>query len=359
MKLLSLNFKNFRNLENKRIDFDGETTVLTGNNAQGKTNILEGIYFISTGRPIKSDTEEEVMTFGDQVVSVDGIIEGRDEEELKLSTVIVKSEDGLRKKLLVNDIPRRLVDYGGNLIVVFFKPEDIYLITGSPSGRRDYIDSAISQVDKDYRKNLNAYQKVVTQKNRLLKSIREGLSKIDELDFWNQRQLELGKELQIKRRAFFEKINSFEKILGEFEYKYLENLISEVRLEELKQREVYAAMSLAGPHRDDFSFSEDEKDLAKYGSRGEQRTAVLDLKIAELSYIEEETGERPVLLLDDIFSELDESHREHVLSLAKLQQTIIASVEYDDYLKKKLEGSQIFYVKNGVISKLAVSTFKA
>ncbi len=358
MKLLSLSFKNFRNLQDRKIIFDGETTVLTGNNAQGKTNILEGIYFISTGRPIKTETEEEVMTFGNQVVSVDGVIEGREESLIKLSTIIVKTEDGLRKKLLVNDIPRRLVDYSGNLTVVFFKPEDIYLITGSPGGRREYIDSAISQVDREYRKILNSYQKVITQKNRLLKLIREGLSKIDELDFWNQRQLELGRILQIKRRYFFEKLNSFEKKLGEFEYKYLENSISEVRLEELKQKEVYAAMSLAGPHRDDFCFFEDEKNLAKYGSRGEQRTAVLDLKIAELSYIQEEIAERPILLLDDIFSELDESHREHVLNLAKLQQTIIASVEYDDYLKRKLEGSQIFNVKDGIISELSVPTFK-
>ena len=349
MRLMRLGFKNFRNLEDTEIWFDKTSTVLIGDNAQGKTNLLECIYFISTGKPVKTDTDEEVIKFGGESVNVEGFIESTEREEVKLSTIIQKTEAGLRKRLLVNDIPRRVIDYAGNMIVVFFRPEDIELITGSPSIRREYIDQTIGQIDRDYRKVLSSYQKVVTQKNKLLKRIREGLAKRDELDFWNDQQLKLGKELQSKRKDFFEKINSYEKNFGEFEYKYSPNLISQSRLDEVKEREIPAAVCLVGPHRDDFQFFEIEKDLSKYGSRGEQRTAVLDLKITELSFFEDRIGARPVLLLDDIFSELDESHRKHVLDLARLQQTIIASVEYDEYLKNALKTSQILKVKNGVI----------
>ena len=349
MRLKSLTLQNFRNLENIQIEFKNDTTVLIGDNAQGKTNFLESVYFLATGKPIKTESDEEVIKFQDESVNVEGDVEGN--EAITISTIIQKVGEGLRKRFLVNGIPRRLLDYSGNLVVVFFRPEDIELITGSPSIRREYIDQTIGQIDRDYRKILSSYQKVVTQKNKLLKLLREGLAKIDELDFWNDQQLKFGTALQDKRKSFFEEINSYEKRFGDFEYKYLPNMISGPRLFEINNREIQAAVCLVGPHRDDFEFFQEEKDLAKYGSRGEQRTAVLDLKITELSYFENVIGERPVLLLDDIFSELDESHRQHVLDLAKLQQTIIASVEYDNYLEEALKTSQILNVKNGVISK--------
>lgn len=349
MFLKSLNLQNFRNLENCQIEFKKEMTVLIGENAQGKTNFLESIYFLGSGKPIRSGADEEILKFGEAVVSAAGKV-SREMGEIEISTIVQKVELGLRKRFLVNGIPRRLLDYAGNLVAVFFRPEDIDLITGSPSLRREYIDQTIGQVDRDYRKMTQSYSKVVTRKNKLLKLIREGNARKDELIFWNSEQLKLGLILQEKRESFFETINSYEKIFGDFEYKYLPNKISENRLREVGEREIYAAMSLVGPHRDDFLFFTREKDLAKYGSRGEQRTAVLDLKITELSYFENIIGERPVLLLDDIFSELDELHRKHVLDLAKLQQTVIASVEYDEYLKEALKGSQILNVKTGVIS---------
>lgn len=350
MRLKSLQLQNFRNLINTKIDFEKDSIVLRGDNAQGKTNFLESIYFLSTGKPIKTETDEETIRFEESSVNVEGVVETSENIEIAISAIIQNFNGGLRKRFLVNGVPRRLLDYLGNLVTVFFRPEDIELVTGSPSFRRDYIDQTIGQVDREYRKVVSNYLKVITRKNKLLKSIREGFSKKDELIFWNSEQLRLGLILQEKRVNFFETINSFEKKFGDFEYKYLPNKISESKLREVEEREIFAAVSLLGPHRDDFTFYLGEKDLAKYGSRGEQRTAVLDLKITELSYFENILGERPILLLDDIFSELDESHRGHVLSLSKLQQTIIATVEYDDYLKDALRKSQILNVKNGVIS---------
>lgn len=348
MLLKQISINNFRNYLKLKIKLREGITVLKGDNAQGKTNFLESIYFLATGKTIKNETDEEIVRFEETVVSVEGKIENNS-GDCTLSTIIQKTEEDLRKKFLINGIPRRLVDYSGNLVVVYFRPQDIDLVSGSPTLRREYIDQTLSQIDREYRKVMSTYQKIVTQKNKLLKLIREGIAKEDELIYWNQEQLKLGIKIQEKRKNFFGSINSYEKKFGQFEYRYFPNEITVERLKEYRDREIPAAVCLIGPHRDDFSFYEIEKDLSKYGSRGEQRTAVLDLKITELVFFESVLGERPVLLLDDIFSELDISHRQHVLDLAKLQQTIISTVEYDEYLKEGLKEAEIFTVDNGLI----------
>lgn len=349
MILNQISLNNFRNYSKLKIKLREGITVLRGDNAQGKTNFLESIFFLATGKPIKSETDEEIIKLDDTVVMVEGEIENLSESN-QISTIIQKTEEGLRKKFLVNGIARRLLDYSGNLVVVYFRPEDIDLVAGSPTLRREYIDQTISQVDREYRKILSTYQKIITRKNKLLKLIREGFAKTDELLYWNKEQLKLGSKIQEKRGNFFKNVNSYEKKFGEFEYRYMPNEMSGERLQDYRDREIQAVVSLIGPHRDDFSFLLSEKNLAKYGSRGEQRTAVLDLKFTELIFFEAILGERPILLLDDIFSELDISHRQHVLDLSKLQQTIISTVEYDGYLKEGLKGAQIFTVNNGSIN---------
>lgn len=340
---------NFRNITDLKISLFEKITVLKGDNAQGKTNFLESIFFLATGKPIKTETDIEILKFQETAVSVEGEIENNSGNN-KISAIIQKTQDGLRKKFLVNGIPRRLLDYSGNLVVVYFRPQDIDLVSGSPSLRREYIDQTLSQIDREYRKILSTYQKIITQKNKLLKLIREGIAKTDELLYWNEEQLKLGIKIQGKRRIFFTSINSYEKKFGQFEYRYFPNEMTEQRLRDHFNHEIQAVVCLIGPHRDDFGFYAIEKDLSKFGSRGEQRTAVLDLKITELVFFENVLGERPVLLLDDIFSELDVIHRQHVLDLAKLQQTIISTVEYDEYLEEGLKGAQIFTVENGAIS---------
>lgn len=349
MFLKSINLTNFRNYSGLSFKFKSNIMVLKGNNAQGKTNFLESIYFLATGKPIKTETDEEAIQLGRDLVKVEGVVESKN-NKTEISTIIAKSDGYLKKRFLVNGIPRRLLDYSGNLVVVYFRPEDIDLVTASPGSRREYIDSTISQIDREYRKNLSSYQKIITQKNKLLKLIREGMAKREELFYWNSEQVRLGILLFEKRKEFFKTINSFEKKFGDFEYRYLPNEISSEKLFQILDREIQAVVSLIGPHRDDFCFYLSEKDLSKYGSRGEQRTAVLDLKITEASFFEKVLGERPLLLLDDIFSELDIFHRKHVLDLAILQQTVIATVEYDDHIKKALQNEQIFTVDKGLIN---------
>src|SRR3989344_4231787 len=186
MFLKSLSLQNFRNLADFTINFDKNITVLIGDNAQGKTNFLESIFFLATAKPIKTETDEEVINFREQTVNVEGETARRNDGQTKISTIIQKAEGSLRKRFLVNGIPRRLLDYSGNLVVVYFRPEDIDLVTGPPGLRREYIDLTISQIDRDYRKVLSSYKNLIIRKNKLLKQIREGLAKPDELEYWNK-----------------------------------------------------------------------------------------------------------------------------------------------------------------------------
>jgi len=255
----------------------------------------------------------------------------------------------LTKRVKVNGIPRRVTDYSENFAVVLFRPEDINLVSGSPSLRRNFIDFAISQVDRGYKRTISSYDNLLVRKNRLLKRIREGFATREELEYWTDQQILLGGVVQEKRLEFFEFLNLVERRFGESEFRYIQNQISVERLKEYQIREIESASSLIGPHRDDFMFMMGERDLSKFGSRGEQRTAVLDLKISEAEFIDKKLGSRPVLLLDDIFSELDVEHRKHVIDLASIQQTVIATVDWDANLEKALKEAEVVQVENGTI----------
>lgn len=233
-----------------------------------------------------------------------------------------------RKKLLVNGVPKRLIDFAGNLKTVLFGPWDMDLVTESPSLRRKFLDTVLSQVDREYRRSILSYEKGVRQRNRLLFRIREeGVSR-SQLVFWNQLLIKNGDYISRKRDEFIEFINRLHGLNSQnFQLEYDRSVISEGRLEQYKEEEVAAATTLVGPHRDDFSFKEGSRDLASFGSRGEQRMAILWLKMAELAFIEEKSGEKPTLLLDDIFSELDHEHRDVVVGLTKNQQTIITTAD--------------------------------
>lgn len=236
-------------------------------------------------------------------------------------------------------------------------PEDINLVSGPPSLRRWHIDLTLAQIDRVYKKALTGYTEAITSRNRILKRIKEGLSKMPELDFWNQQILENGRIVQEKRQILFGFLNqSLPRLdrdlpkLGDFRFNYLKNEISADRLREYVAREVAASTSLIGPHRDDFVFKSDSRDLAHFGSRGEQRTAVLDLKLSELQFIKQIKGTTPILLLDDVFSELDMVHREHVIGIISGQQTIISAVETENIPTKFLNSVKVILVKAGTMT---------
>lgn len=328
----SLLLNNFRNFKKVNFNFKSGINVLNAPNASGKTNILESIFFMSTGKSFKAKKEQEVINYNQSIASISGEV-----DDLKLEIKVTTGENGWpKKKLLVNGVPRRVIDFAGNLKVTLFAPQDLELVTESPTLRRKFLDTVLSQTDREYRRSLSSYEKGVRQRNRLLYRIREeGISRSN-LIFWNQLLIKNGDYISRKRRDFIDFCNLYKSpINANYSILYDPSAISEGRLEQYKNEEVASATTLVGPHRDDFEFQMQNKEdnngikikLAAYGSRGEQRMAVLWLKLAELAYIEEITGTRPTLLLDDIFSELDHMHREIVMKAINNHQVIITSAD--------------------------------
>jgi DNA replication and repair protein RecF len=312
-----IRLQNFRNLPDQVFEFSKDITAIVGPNAAGKTNLLEAIFLLATGKSFKASIETELINIEKEFARVKGLID----EEKKLEIIISKEK---YKKLLVNGISKRLVDFAGNLKVVLFAPQDLDLVTSSPSLRRKFLDNVLSLSDRQYHRAILSYEKGLRARNKLLYRIREENLPRTQLLFWNQLLIKNGDYISSKREELINFINSSNYNLQPTNYNlvYDKSAISEERLESYAREEVGAATTLVGPHRDDFIFQEGDRNLSHFGSRGEQRMAVLWLKLAELSFIHS-----PLLLLDDIFSELDEKHREMVFNIAKNQQTIITTAD--------------------------------
>ncbi len=344
MFLQKISLTNFRNYS--KLDLELEPiTLLIGDNAQGKSNILEAINFLATTKSLRVEKDTQLIKNGEEFTILSGTLD--DDKELEIGMQLV--DGSLNKRVKVNGVARRTIDYIGNLVVIFFTPEDINLVSGSPSLRRWHIDVTLAQVDKDYKKAITEYTDVITSRNKVLKRVREGEGNIDEIDFWTQKALDSGQIVYQKRMQFFSYLNQEADILGGFKYIYQPSEINEGRLKEYRSREIASANSLIGPHRDDFIFTLNGQPLSSYGSRGEQRTATLDLKLLELKYINQLQESTPVLLLDDVFSELDDAHREHVIGITKNQQTVISAVANENIPKSFLEQIKVVKVENGRI----------
>lgn len=299
----------------------------------GKTNLLEAVGMLATGKSFRAGRDQETIAWGASFTRV-GAITGEDKLELVLTPANGIEKLGTSKRYFVNGVSRRLIDFAGKLKVVLFWPEHLELVTDSPSLRRRYLDSVLVQVDREYYRNLLSYERGLRQRNRLLDLINENLASRSQLLFWDQLLIKAGGNLTDKRAEYIDFVNKSQIPSSTFQIEYDKSVISQSRLEQYAAEEVAAKATLVGPHRDDFVISKiqtkmDLVELSKFGSRGEQRLAVLWLKLAELGYIQEKTHERPVLLLDDIFSELDKGHRELVVELVSKQQTIMTSAESD------------------------------
>lgn len=363
MRLKNINLFNFRNYSALNLELDERPTILVGNNAAGKSNLLESVYLLSTTKSLRVETEDELIKDGEEFLRVEGLVEDGSPRveaggETELLVIIIRHREevsparpagGFRKKVMVNGISKRAVDFIGNLPAVIFHPSDINMVTGSPSLRRWHLDLALAQVDPAYKRSLTSYEQFLTARNRVLKRIRESKGKMDELDYWTDELVKQGELVRVKRGDFFRFINNLETPLGEFQFQYQPSELSRDRLDEYNGREIAAAATLIGPHRDDFEVLLEGRNLAHYGSRGEQRTATLAFKLAQLEYMSQVLGQRPILLLDDIFSELDALHRAHVVEVVGRQQTIIATVELENIPKSFLNSARILRVEEGRI----------
>lgn len=356
MILTELHLQGFRSFRARRLSFEEESTLLVGGNGTGKTNLLEAVGFLSTGKSFRATRDEQMIRADAEIARVRAELALHDEElEIMLTRGMLAGSRVQRKRYMINGVVRRRMDFVGKLPTVLFRPEDLDLVLGSPVGRRTYVDSVLEQIDRDYRRSLLSYKKGLRQRNKLLTLISEGKAQRSGLSFWDQLLIKNGDVVMQKRAAFFDFVNKafarerISQVLSGLEIVYDRSVISDKRLKQYAQEEVAAGATLVGPHRDDFSVlvervfgrKKQKRNLANYGSRGEQRLAVLSLKLAELSFMTQVMGGRPLLLLDDIFSELDHEHRADVLAVVRQQQTILTTTDLHLIEKKYLPKMKI------------------
>lgn len=347
MFLQSLSLQNFRSFSKKEFAFKSKITLLVGPNAIGKTNVLEAIYLLATGKSFRAGREEEMIRNEEELARINATIAGG-KLEIILTKGMVNGKGTAKKIYKVNGVGKRWKDFVGNLPCVLFRPEDIDLILGSPSVRRDYLNFILEQVDWQYRACHLVYQKGLRQRNKLLERIREHQAQLTQLAFWNQLLIKNGTILTQKREALIAFFNEF---LTDLEIFYDHSIISLERLEKYQQAELALGVTLVGPHRDDITILKIKnvpqsgiplrgkklkikKNLAIYGSRGEQRMAILNLKRAEQEFIRQKTGKKPLMLLDDIFSELDDKNSHLVVKLIENSQTVITDTQVQQFFAK-------------------------
>lgn len=344
MILKKLALESFRNLGRREIELSGGLNLVVGQNTSGKTNLLEAVAVLARGRSFRGGKDQEMVAYSKQMAKIRGEVAEGEKLEVFLSQGEVAGVRTPKKRYLVNGVARRAVDFVGTLKAVVFRPEDLEMVTGSPSRRRDYWDALLEQTDREYYRASLSYRKGLRQRNRLLEQIREGKTTRAALFFWDRLLVENGGLLGRKRREWLDFVNSRPDYFGDLEVVYRQSPISPERLAEYAGREVAAGVTLIGPHRDDFSLlakeGEKRRDLAVFGSRGEQRLAIFSLKLAELEFMHQKTGQRPVLLLDDIFSELDQENREKLLAVIPKQQTLMTVTETDQVEKSLWQGWQ-------------------
>lgn len=346
MEILNLHLVNYRNFTSKGMIFDKDLAVIIGPNGSGKSNILEAISILAGVRPAHVQSDLDLVKFAKSEAKIQAKVSDSEIKKNLTVNFLVVDQIRLRKSFLVDSIKKRLVDFINFISIIVFEPRDLELVTGSPSLRRHYLDSQLASLDRDYWRNISSYSKIVIRRNRILQRIAEGKSKRSELDFWDDRLLEHASYIRKKRGEFFEFLNFVEKSIPfatrtGLSWELRESLISEDKLIKNRDRDIAAGVTLSGPHRDDFRFLFGRKDLAFFGSRGEQRMAVLALKLAELEYFRLKMATKPILGLDDIFSELDAKHREAIVSVVAKQQTIITAAEITSVPKKLARKTKI------------------
>jgi len=329
MKLERLTLENFRNYTKQVFHF-GQHTIIVAPNGAGKTNIIEAICLLSTGISERASEVSEMIMFEVDLGSVAGIVEHND-ERIELSVVLTKGvymgKHTPKRRYLVDGVARTKSGFVGKLASVLFRPEDMRLIEGSPSRRRGYLDSILAMASSEYVRALAMYEASLKRRNRLLDAIRDGLARREQLSYWDQSIIKNGNILTNYRREYLNYLSQVKTSFGEYSMEYDASTISPSRLAQYSEAEIAVGYTLVGPHKDDFVIKRGKRDLMKYGSRGEQRLAMLFLKLGTLQYIEEKMEVKPILLLDDIFSELDEEHRAEVIKMTEGRQTIITTTE--------------------------------
>lgn len=341
-----LHLNNYRNLLGVDINFHPSLNLFVGRNAQGKTNILESIFLLGTGSSHRTNNEKELINWDSDFFYVKANIHKRNRD-----IVISYGYNGAKKEIKIdNNLLERRSELLGYINIVLFSPEDLQMVKGSPAFRRRFLNLEISQVNPYYYHNLQKYNQVLKQRNLLLKEIRQHRKKNDLLFVWDQQLVDLGSRVIKKRFEVVEKLDILARLthrkitdsqenlsveysssIGKITKQMNRNELKEIfisRLRDESENEIMRGMTLIGPHRDDLVLKVNDINIRQYGSQGQQRTTALALKIAELEFMKSEMGEYPILLLDDVFSELDSSRQSHLLAVIKDKiQTFITSTD--------------------------------
>jgi DNA replication and repair protein RecF len=383
MRLSHLSLHNFRNYVRLELDLPPGVTLLLGDNAQGKTNLLESIYYLATTRSSHAGAERELVNWlavEEEPLPYARLVGQvvRGDQELSVEITLTQQANGrYRKQMRLNGVAKRAMDLLGQLTVVLFLPEDIALVSGSPGGRRRHLDSMLCQIDPAYCRSLSRYNQVVTQRNALLRDLRERGGDQGQLAFWDERLVEHGAMIVGRRWEALQVLDQLAGALhGELtdgierlHLRYVPSVETEraepaetiatafkAQLLSLRSREVPAGVTLVGPHRDEVRFVVNGADAGIYGSRGQQRTAALALKLAEVNLMRQETGYQPLLLLDDVLSELDARRRRFLVEWLSSEdgpeQAVITTTNLHALPQAFAQAFQLWRVEMGQLTAL-------
>lgn len=355
MYIKSLELADFRNYHSLAMEFSPGTNILYGDNAQGKTNILEALYMIATTRSHRGVRDRDLIRFG--------------REEAHIRTVLMKKDldyqvdmhlrSGKSKGIAINGQRiRRASELVGLLHIIFFSPEDLAIVKNGPAERRRFMDMELCQLDAEYLYNAGQYNKIVENRNKLLRQLGPESPYADMLDVWDEQLLTYGTKIIERRAAFIDQLNTIitelhAKLSGGREHltiAYEPQTTAEDfarALHAARGRDLFRHSTGVGPHRDDFSFIGDGIDLRRYGSQGQQRTCALSLKLSEIELVRSLIGDSPVLMLDDVLSELDSSRQNYLLSTIGGIQTFITCTGLDEFVSNRFEIDQLYHVVEG------------
>lgn len=358
MILKSIALNHFRNYSDMFLEFDKGTNILYGDNAQGKTNILEAVYVSGTTKSHKGSKDKELIQFGEEESHIRTVLE-RDGLDYQIDMHIKKHKP---KGIAINKVPiKKASELFGILNIVFFSPEDLNIIKNGPSERRRFLDMELCQLDRIYLYHLTKYNKILNQRNKLLKDINFRPELADTLSVWDMQLIEYGKKIINSRNKFIERLNQIvpdihKKLSGNREeliLHYEPNVKEDDMESELlknQARDLKFGMTSIGPHRDDMCFNIQDVDIRRFGSQGQQRSCALSLKLSEIELVKQSIKETPVLVLDDVLSELDSSRQNFLLNSIHDIQTVITCTGLDEFVKNRFEINKVFRIVNGTVS---------
>ncbi|MEG0829520.1 MAG: DNA replication/repair protein RecF [Anaerovoracaceae bacterium] len=362
MYIREIEINGFRNYEKLTENFDEDVNMFIGDNAQGKTNLLEAIYLTSLGRSFRTSKDKELISFDSEFCRVKGLII-KNEEELVIEIAI----NSLGKKYVkINGKQiKKMSDLLENVFIVVFSPEDLKIVKDEPEKRRKFIDRELSQLRPSYYNNLTSYKKVLLQRNMYLKG---NIIDNNILDVWEEKLSEYGSKVILQRQEFIKKISKISSNIHKSITNEKENLniiydanikVEETLKEQIKKykkilknsrgEDIKIRTTRRGPHKDDIKIFSNDIELRNFGSQGQQRTAALSLKLSEIKLAKDETGETPILLLDDVLSELDIGRQNYLIKSFKNTQIFITTTELNETVKNSFPKGKTFLIKSGKV----------